>query len=1126
MNQEHLDQKAPAAVPHQTRPRTDLRRLGPSFKGRRMNILDKQTDEILAVKLGAHPQRMRLLPVLLLCGALLTPAVRAAEIHAAADAGDLPRLTSLLATNHDLIQLPGQDALTPLHLAARAGKLKAVALLLEHGAEVNATDDHGCTPLHSAVYGQHADMVEFLLQHRATVNAARADGTTPIFYAAKMGDTNLVSLLLKRGANPAGPHGLKSQPLHVACQGGYVGIADLLVTAAADLEARDAEGQTPLHAAAKNGHQDMVEWLLSHGADAEAKDALSLKPVDYATGTTNAALVALLDQYTRSRPEDLLPAKVGEAGDPDRIVFEGLQTFTSEQIRHALAIKPSYLLAGHPQANLRVFLNELRVMLESGYQAAGFPEGHAAVRYDRPTLQIHVRVSEGARFNAGKIRVLGAKTVSQKDLIQWFTTQADQPKTEKSVQRVAARRESQNRTTGETWNVQASAELTASQRAGGLNTPGKAIRPDEPMWTMGQPVDFSAVWATQAVAQVEACLAEQGYFFPEVSARLERYPADGTADLVVMIIREGPPGIIGNINVTGMHRDTASEIARFLDLREGGKISAPKLAVARGRLRDCGRFWDFEIMPEYEGAPATPSRRVDLRITVKEQEGVPRLGEPLSPVQQALIRLCDWIEGFPQRNEDVFFSVRGLEDLPLDFEFVLAPQRGLLVNAELNGPLPFSAGLQLATDTVQFCTWASSNKLAAPRAGGGKFFLHLLPDQSGGSNRFNLSVGGGYSSVPNTSVRGKSPWLNYDIQLSRAAFLDLVTRLDSGAQISGGVLVLTNEGFTVRADAKTGRLLELLWPNDQPPLQCQFGVRVWDQKCSDFSRRARSLENRYTPGHGFSSLLSVGGEELGRIYLAKASASTNAEQRRLALAALHKLIAPEILTAVDQVFSGNETDTFSIPMDDVDSAMAANNIVALFSGLAFDWSGRMFPKYSWPWTATREAAFLMMSQGRYTDSEFEKLYNSEDTGPVGCLALAKLLSTVGSPAASAFAMRGLSRMGKSDFLSDCNLFLRGDSGLARAFARMIAVLRTLPEDELAALLAGLPEREANLLREAAGALRSHPDAPLDKVLAPAIGNYWEGSLRARVRAALHRLMIQPSPRNAGLSVVLTRHPVC
>ena len=116
-------------------------------------------------------------------------------------------------------------------------------------------------------------------------------------------------------------------------------------------------------------------------------------------------------------------------------------------------------------------------------------------------------------------------------------------------------------------------------------------------------------------------------------------------------------------------------------------------------------------MPEYEGA-ATPSRRVDLRITVKEQEGVPRLGEPLSPVQQALIRLCDWIEGFHSATR-MFFSVRGLEDLPLDFEFVLAPQRGLLVNAELNGPLPFSAGLQLATDTVQFCTWLRATKTGA-----------------------------------------------------------------------------------------------------------------------------------------------------------------------------------------------------------------------------------------------------------------------------------------------------------------------------------------------------------------------------------------------------------------------------
>ena len=117
------------------------------------------------------------------------------------------------------------------------------------------------------------------------------------------------------------------------------------------------------------------------------------------------------------------------------------------------------------------------------------------------------------------------------------------------------------------------------------------------------------------------------------------------------------------------------------------------------------------------------------------------------------------------------------------------------------------------------------------------------------------------------------------------------------------------------------------------------------KKCSDFSRRARSLENRYTRDTVSVRCSPSGARNWAGYISPRPHASTNAEQRRLALAALHKLIAPEILTAVDQAFSGNETDTFSIPMDDVDSAMAANNIVALFSGLAFDWSGRMFPKY-------------------------------------------------------------------------------------------------------------------------------------------------------------------------------------
>jgi hypothetical protein len=205
------------------------------------------------------------------------------------------------------------------------------------------------------------------------------------------------------------------------------------------------------------------------------------------------------------------------------------------------------------------------------------------------------------------------------------------------------------------------------------------------------------------------------------------------------------------------------------------------------------------------------------------------------------------------------------------------------------------------------------------------------------------------------------------------------------------------------------------------------------------------------------------------------------------------------------MLGGDETNAFSIPMDAVDRAMALNSLAALYSGFVFDWSNQMFPKYSWPWTAAREMAFVIASQGRYTDAEMERLYNSEDTGPIGCLVLGRLLSAAGSPAAKTFALQGVMRLGEDAFLRDCNLFLHGESGLARSFARLAAVLRTLPEDELAALTAILPAPEANLVRASAAALRATPDARLDTVLAPAFAQYWEDSLRAKVRAALYRL---------------------
>ncbi|XP_044179068.1 ankyrin-3-like, partial [Acropora millepora] len=57
--------------------------------------------------------------------------------------------------------------LTPLHLACWYGQESVVKLLLEHGADVNATDKFQFTPLHKAERRNHHSIVKLLLDHKA-----------------------------------------------------------------------------------------------------------------------------------------------------------------------------------------------------------------------------------------------------------------------------------------------------------------------------------------------------------------------------------------------------------------------------------------------------------------------------------------------------------------------------------------------------------------------------------------------------------------------------------------------------------------------------------------------------------------------------------------------------------------------------------------------------------------------------------------------------------------------------------------------------------------------------------------------------------------------------------------------
>jgi ankyrin repeat protein len=153
-----------------------------------------------------------------------------------------------------------------LPLAASAGDIAALELLLAYGADVNrpwATD--GSAPLYAILHwSRTADGVRWLLAHGADPDPVfAANGETPLHVVAASWDAALVEELVNRGA---------------------------------DATRRRADGRTPYAIAALNGNRDVAEWLLAHGAASE------LSAVD--------RLVAACSRGDRSMVDAIL------AGDP------------------------------------------------------------------------------------------------------------------------------------------------------------------------------------------------------------------------------------------------------------------------------------------------------------------------------------------------------------------------------------------------------------------------------------------------------------------------------------------------------------------------------------------------------------------------------------------------------------------------------------------------------------------------------------------------------------------------------------------------------------------------------------------------------------------------------------------
>lgn len=126
-----------------------------------------------------------------------------------------------------------EEGATPLMLAAYVGDLVKVKALLAAGADVNARDARGWSAISRAVHNAEqdrgfADVVQVLIEAGADIEATIGYGVRPLMLAAGYGETAVVEVLLRAGADVLARNEGGYTALMMVKQKHYVDVVNLL----------------------------------------------------------------------------------------------------------------------------------------------------------------------------------------------------------------------------------------------------------------------------------------------------------------------------------------------------------------------------------------------------------------------------------------------------------------------------------------------------------------------------------------------------------------------------------------------------------------------------------------------------------------------------------------------------------------------------------------------------------------------------------------------------------------------------------------------------------------------------------------------------------------------------------
>jgi hypothetical protein len=776
------------------------------------------------------------------------------------------------------------------------------------------------------------------------------------------------------------------------------------------------------------------------------------------------------------------------SGASDDVRYEGCVKYTPTALERSLSWNLEYQIVkatAPPDQRLEV----IRRLLKAGYLRDGYAEADVRGRLDGRT-NIVVSINEGQRYLCGDLVVTGSLHEVSSTALRGLLLPA-------SGGVAGTNRSDQH------------AGSAFDRLAGRTNAPNDSTAMTLVGWTPERGAPFDPWAQRQLRAAVSNAFAELGHFFCDFDLRLQKRLAEGRADLVVDVKSEGPPLVIGALEVTGAVTNRPEDVIQFTGLTPGMNITRSLVAEKERSLRQSARLIAGRIVPSSPDAGGRS--RVTIRIA--EAPGMPPLTQDLSDVAQSCLRIGDWMEAFKTNGDDVVgsFSLSSLTGFSFSCSMIVSPVQGFqaLLRDRADASGHDLAVLQaLAGGELGVYFPRRHRKFIAPpspRSVTAMFALTAKDVKAGDAwKSFECGVGVAGNAGTGTPLRTQVT-VDPVVLASFAYGCNPMTRLD------GNTCVIAGTNLTARFDAGSGRLRKLEGQHDDVSIEAHVERGALLRAAERIRKEGSGWTNLYDPARPIASFVSFAGPEVLQLPILSTStlARVTSQQWRTAESALDKIFTGLGAADLDALFESSSTSTGSVlhipPEASRLPPQLTGGILAMAASQLLVEDCRLAPAGSWAATALRALALRLCGLQRLVAKELEVLAQSPSSGPLALQLCASIGSGVDPRFARDVATLALTRLSAADFTRDIQPFLDKDAMLGELTLRAGCTVAALQDDEVDALCAFLPADCAQSFRHFATALRDESVPGIPQRMSHALGRFWDENLRASYEQGLRRL---------------------